>query len=285
MDGSGLDEAPPFPGGASGWFSVRPAGVVCLSFPVLAFQSTVPPVGAPQSVALVIWFTSEYCSSRSRMDVAACRSTVSTTIRSTAGSRSGTSSRVPLGSTTRRAASVPGKSRTLTAAKGGRSASGLARTLTTLVPGRDRAVTGTRSRLAQRSSDDREIPSRRQNSPDVPLQPRNRTNRSRHSARHSALNRRSPEPEPGATPRKPVRVRARSRVVMVGAYERPGSKTASASPEKPLFRSTVRVGPESAMAIFLAAPGNRHRRNRPCPKTWTCPLKYVRPYLLHSDYP
>jgi hypothetical protein len=43
--------------------------------------------------------------------------------------------------------------------------------------------------LAQRSSDDREIPSRRQNSPDVPVQPRNRTSRSSHSARHSALNR------------------------------------------------------------------------------------------------
>jgi hypothetical protein len=39
MDWSGLVEAPPFPGDASGWFSVRPAGGVGLSFLVLAFQS------------------------------------------------------------------------------------------------------------------------------------------------------------------------------------------------------------------------------------------------------
>jgi hypothetical protein len=98
---------------------------------------------------------------------------------------------VRFGSMTRRAASVPGTGRMRTAAQGERSASGLARTLTRPVPGRARAVTvtGTRSRWAQRSSDDREIPSCRQNSPDVPVQPRNRTSRSRHSARHSALNR------------------------------------------------------------------------------------------------
>jgi hypothetical protein len=115
------------------------------------------------------------------MDVAACRSTVWTISRSTAGSRSGTSSRVPLGSTTRRTASVPGKCRALTAAKGGRSTSGLAQTLTKPVPGRDWA--GARSRLAKQLSDDRSIPSCRQNSPAVPVQPRNRPSRSHHSVR------------------------------------------------------------------------------------------------------
>jgi hypothetical protein len=54
---------------------------------------------------------------RLRLDVN--RSTVSTTSLSTSESRSGTSSRVPLGTTTRRAVSVPGTGRILTAAKGG----------------------------------------------------------------------------------------------------------------------------------------------------------------------
>jgi hypothetical protein len=92
-----------------------------------------------------------------------------------------------IGHTTRRAASVPGTDRMRTAAKGERSASGLARTLTRPVPDRDRAVTGTR--WGQRNSDEREIPSCRPNSPDVPVQPRN-----------------------------PVSVRGRSRVVLVNAY-------------------------------------------------------------------
>jgi hypothetical protein len=66
-----------------------------------------------------------------------------------------------------RAASVPGTGRTRTAAKAERSTPGFARPLTRPVPGRDRAVTGTR--LIQRSSDDREIPSPRHKSPDVPV--------------------------------------------------------------------------------------------------------------------
>jgi hypothetical protein len=73
---------------------------------------------------------------------------------------------------------------------------------------RFQAPNDTRSRLVQRSSDDREILSRRQNSPNVPVQPRNRTSRSRHSARHCELNRlaiavllnRNPGPRPENQP-------------------------------------------------------------------------------------